>query len=92
MLFWSKQLAPLADTASGRNARADRRQHDVAGPDLTPFQRGEADRSVFFNSGREKFSGRCRLAWWIWTRPSTELVIDIDGGAALRPWSRTGLK
>lgn len=87
--FWSKQLAPLADTASDPwRYKPTEGNMTLQGPDLTPFQQAKQIRSVFFNSeGGKKFSWSMQISVVDMDPAITELVIDIDGRAALRPWS-----
>ncbi|EJO9298681.1 type VI secretion system membrane subunit TssM [Salmonella enterica] len=79
--FWSKQLAPLADTASDPwRYKPTEGNMTLQGPDLTPFQQAKQIRSVFFNSeGGKKFSWSMQISVVDMDPAITELVIDIDG-------------
>lgn len=57
--FWTKQLAPLADTASNPwRYKPTEGNMTLQGPDLTPFQEAKQIRSVFFNGeGGKSFLG-----------------------------------
>ncbi len=58
--FWTKQLAPLADTASNPwRYKPTEGNMTLQGPDLTPFQEAKQIRSVFFNGegGKKVFLG-----------------------------------
>ncbi|WP_318371748.1 type VI secretion system membrane subunit TssM [Enterobacter sp.] len=79
--FWSKQLAPLADTASNPwRYKPTEGNMTLQGPDLTPFQQAKQIRSVFFNGeGGKKFSWGMQIRVVDMDPAITELVIDIDG-------------
>ncbi|EAU0176923.1 hypothetical protein B5A14_004520 [Salmonella enterica subsp. enterica serovar Luciana] len=79
--FWSKQLAPLVDTASDPwRYKPTEGNMTLQGPDLTPFQQAKQIRSVFFNSeGGKKFSWSMQISVVDMDPAITELVIDIDG-------------
>ncbi|EAS1385078.1 type VI secretion system membrane subunit TssM [Salmonella enterica] len=79
--FWSKQLAPLADTASDPwRYKPTEGNMTLQGPDLTPFQQAKQIRSVFFNSeGGKNFSWSMQISVVDMDPAITELVIDIDG-------------
>ncbi len=79
--FWSKQLAPLADTASDPwRYKPTEGNMTLQGPDLMPFQQAKQIRSVFFNSeGGKKFSWSMQISVVDMDPAITELVIDIDG-------------
>lgn len=84
--FWSKQLAPLVDTASDPwRYKPTEGNMTLQGPDLTPFQQAKQIRSVFFNSeGGKKFSWSMQISVVDMDPAITELVIDIDG--QVLPW------
>ncbi|EOK6285853.1 IcmF-like protein [Escherichia coli] len=79
--FWTKQLAPLADTASNPwRYKPTEGNMTLLGPDLTPFQEAKQIRSVFFNGdGGKKFSWAMQVRVVDMDPAITELVIDIDG-------------
>ncbi|HHZ6227949.1 TPA: type VI secretion system membrane subunit TssM [Escherichia coli] len=79
--FWTKQLAPLADTASNPwRYKPTEGNMTLQGPDLTPFQEAKQIRSVFFNGeGGKKFSWAMQVRVVDMDPAITELVIDIDG-------------
>ncbi|EAZ9182748.1 type VI secretion system membrane subunit TssM [Salmonella enterica] len=79
--FWSKQLAPLADTASDPwRYKPTEGNMILQGPDLVPFQQAKQIRSVFFNGeGGKKFSWAMQIRVVDMDPAITELVIDIDG-------------
>lgn len=80
-VFWNKQLAPLADTASDPwRYKPTEGNMALQGPDLTPFQQAKHIRSVFFNGeGGKKFSWSVLVSVVDMDPAITELVIDIDG-------------
>lgn len=79
--FWSKQLAPIVDTASNPwRYKPTEGNMTLQGPDLTPFQQAKQIRSVFFNGeGGKKFSWAMQIRVAEMDPAITELVIDIDG-------------
>lgn len=79
--FWTKQLAPLADTASNPwRYKPTEGNMTLQGPDLVPFQEAKQIRSVFFNGdGGKKFSWAMQVRVVEMDPAITELVIDIDG-------------
>ncbi len=79
--FWSKQLAPLADTASDPwRYKPTEGNMILQGPDLVPFQQAKQIRGVFFNGeGGKKFSWAMQIRVVDMDPAITELVIDIDG-------------
>ncbi|MBV7407025.1 type VI secretion system membrane subunit TssM [Enterobacter sp. ENT03] len=79
--FWSKQLAPLVDTASNPwRYKPTEGNMTPLGPDLTPFQQAKQIRSVFFNGeGGKKFTWAMQVRVVEMDPAITELVIDIDG-------------
>lgn len=79
--FWTKQLAPLADTASNPwRYKPTEGNMTLQGPDLTPFQEAKQIRSVFFNGeGGKKFSWAMQVRVVDMDPAITELMIDIDG-------------
>ncbi len=91
--FWSKQLAPLADTASDPwRYKPTEGNMTLQGPDLTPFQQAKQIRSVFLTARAGKIFRSMQISVVDMDPAITELVIDIDGRAALRPWSDRPLK